>query len=372
MAKEKKEKEISGMGKASKLMEKILKNSTIERACRIEESQIYDPIVPVKTRVPMLNLALSGKLLDGGITPGIIQFCGPSKSFKSSFSLELVASYLEADPENCAILFDNELGTRPAYFQAFGVDTSRLIWIPFQDIEELSFELTKQLDGLEEGDKVIFCVDSLGQAASKRERTNLEEESGKMDLSRPRSIKALFRVITPKICLKQVPAIFVNHTYGSIGGYISVDVIGGGQGSILASNSIFIIGKQKLKEGDSHVGYKFALKVFKSRDIKDNAVIPINVTWDGGINKWSGLALLAESFKIIEKVKEGRSPAYQYETLSGNIIKVLEKDIDIDDEFWETVFKETDLAFKIESSYKVGSQSNIDSAIELEEPEEKK
>lgn len=360
-----KEKESKGLNKAQALMDRILKSSTIKETSRLEDSEILKDQPPIKTNYPMMNIALSGKVLEGGISPGIIQFCGESRTFKTSFMLLLVSEYLRSKPNAVFIFLDNEFGTRESYFDMFNIPKDRVIHIPFQSIESLKFELVKQLDELSEDDEVIIGVDSLGLSSSIKELNDSQEQKSVQDLSRPKALKSLFRIITPKIALKKVPAIFINHFYFSIGGYIATEVLGGGQGSLLASNSVFITKKQKLKDGENHIGYKFLLKVFKSRSIKDNVVIPFTIKWNGTVAKYSGLDVIASTFGIIEKVKDARRNAYQYESLSGNILKVLEKDVDDAEEFWETIFKETDFVYRLENLYRLGIKST--DKLDLEE-----
>jgi len=48
----------------------------------------------IPTAVPIINVALSGKL-DGGLTPGLTMWAGPSKHFKTAFSLLMAKSYLD-------------------------------------------------------------------------------------------------------------------------------------------------------------------------------------------------------------------------------------------------------------------------------------
>jgi len=48
----------------------------------------------------------------------------------------------------------------------------------------------------------------------------------------------------------------INHTYKEIGLYPK-DIVSGGTGSYLASNDIWIIGRQQKKEGTETVGYNF-------------------------------------------------------------------------------------------------------------------
>ncbi|MGK3946468.1 hypothetical protein ABK046_49940, partial [Streptomyces caeruleatus] len=80
------------------------------------DSQILQEDAPTDTGYPMMNLALKGKIDGGGISSGIVQFCGGSKTYKSSFMLLLVGAYLKAHPDAIFVYFDNEFGTRAKYF----------------------------------------------------------------------------------------------------------------------------------------------------------------------------------------------------------------------------------------------------------------
>lgn len=73
------------------LMEKIKKNSTIKETSILTDSRFFNTKELIQTTVPALNVALSGKL-DGGLTPGLTVFAGPSKHFKTAFALLLSTS----------------------------------------------------------------------------------------------------------------------------------------------------------------------------------------------------------------------------------------------------------------------------------------
>ena len=68
------------------LINRLIKNSTIEETAILTDSKIYGKKDMVATHVPMVNVALSGSV-DGGLTPGLTVLAGPSKHFKSAFSL---------------------------------------------------------------------------------------------------------------------------------------------------------------------------------------------------------------------------------------------------------------------------------------------
>ena len=358
----------SGMNKAQSLMERMLKNTTLKHAALLSESEILNETPAVPTRIPMLNLALNGKI-DGGIERGLIMLAGASKSFKTSFSLEMVSAYLKAKPNAICLFFDGEFGAKKQYFEQFDVPTEKVLHLPFENIEQLKFEMSAQLTNIELGEDVICLIDSIGNAASKKEVEDSMDQKSVADMSRAKSLASLFRIITPKLYLKRIPCIVVNHTLKTMD-FFPVDLPKGGNGGIYSSNTIWLIGKNKLKEKEEHTGYKFLIKIYKSRDIKDNSMFPITVRFEGGIARWSGLDELALQLGVIEKCKEGRSAAYQYESISGEVYKVLERDVDTDDSFWERIFKETDFQYRVECLYQFGKHSTDSVSFDAPEIEE--
>ena len=78
----------------SSLIERIKKNSTIKESDVIADSKFLNDKDLIQTSVPAVNVALSGKL-DGGLTPGLTVFAGPSKHFKTAFAMLLAKAYLD-------------------------------------------------------------------------------------------------------------------------------------------------------------------------------------------------------------------------------------------------------------------------------------
>jgi len=66
-------------------------------------------------------------------------------------------------------------------------------------------------------------------------------------------------------------------------------VVSHNTGSYYSADNIFILGRQQEKDGKEVVGYNFIINVEKSRYVKEKSKIPIEVTYEGGISKWSGL-----------------------------------------------------------------------------------
>jgi len=208
------------------LISRLIKNSTINDTAVLTESKIYGKKDMITTSVPMVNVALSGSV-DGGLTPGLTVLAGPSKHFKSAFSLLMASAYMKQYPDSVLLFYDSEFGTPAGYFDSFGIDMTRVIHTPITDIEQLKFDIMKQLNEIGRTDKVVMVIDSVGNLASKKEVEDAANEKSVADMSRAKSLKSLFRMVTPHLTLKDIPLIVVNHTYKEIGLYPK-DIVGGG------------------------------------------------------------------------------------------------------------------------------------------------
>ena len=125
------------------IMDKLKQNSRSKHTAILNESQLLSGDTTT-TSVPMINVALSGRL-DGGLIGGLGVLAGPSKHFKTSFALLMVGEYLRSNKDAVVLFYDSEFGSPQAYFETFGVDTSRVLHTPVTNIEELKFDISNQL-----------------------------------------------------------------------------------------------------------------------------------------------------------------------------------------------------------------------------------
>ena len=306
----------------------------------------------IPTSVPIINVALSGKL-DGGLTPGLTMWAGPSKHFKTAFSLLMAKSYLEKYPDAALLFYDSEFGTPQSYFDSFGIDTNRVLHTPLTDIEQLKFDIMAQLSQLERDDKLIIVIDSIGNLASKKEVDDALDGKSVADMSRAKQIKSLFRMVTPHLSMKDIPMIVVNHTYKEIGLYPK-DIVGGGTGSYYSADNIFILGRQQEKEGTEVVGYNFIINVEKSRYVKEKSKIPVAVSFDGGISKWSGLLDVALESGHVIKPTNGWYSKVDKDTGEVEDKKYRIKETDTK-EFWLPILKQKSFQDYVEDKYRVAS-----------------
>ena len=345
------------------LLDKLVKNSTIKMTAPISESKVYGKKDMCPTPIPMVNVALSGRL-DGGLAPGLLVLAGPSKHFKSAFALVMAAAFLKKHEDAVMLFYDSEFGTPQAYFESFGVDMDRVVHTPVTNAEELKFDITQQLDKIEKDDKVVIVIDSIGNLASKKEVEDALDGKSVADMSRAKALKSLFRIVTPHLNLKDIPLIAVNHTYKEIG-LFPKDIVGGGTGIYYSADTIWIIGRQQDKVGTEIQGYHFVINIEKSRHVKEKSKIPITVSWEGGIKTWSGLMEVAEKGGYIHKPKVGWYEALDPKTgeiLSEKLLRA--KDIVDNSEFWDMIFTRTDFVSYVKNAFSVGGNIQIDEDVE--------
>jgi RecA/RadA recombinase len=334
------------------LRDKLLKNSTIELTDTLDKSKVFTKKDMIPTTVPMINVALSGTV-DGGITPGLTMLAGPSKHFKTGFALLLASAFLKKYKDGIILFYDSEFGTPQNYFKTFKIPFDSVVHTPITDIEELKFDIMKQLKELTRDDHVMIVIDSIGNLASKKEVEDALDQKAVADMSRAKQLKSLFRMITPHLSLKDVPMVVVNHTYKEIGLYPK-DIVGGGTGSYYGSDNIWILGRQQEKDADGISGYHFVINIEKSRYVKEKSKIPITVNFEGGINRWSGLFDVALEGNYLAKPKNGWYAVVDRETGELKEPNMRAGDIVDNKEFWTKMFKETDFAEYIEKRYKIG------------------
>lgn len=338
----------------NKLRDKLIKNSTIAETAVLTESKIYGHKDTITTPVPMINVGLSGRI-DGGLTPGLTLVTGPSKHFKSNFMLLMASAFLKQYDDAIILFYDSEFGTPDSYVESFGIDPERIVHSPLVDIEKFKFDILQQLDGLERTDKVIIIVDSLGNLASKKEVDDALDGKSTADMTRAKQIKSVFRMVTPYLTIKDIPMIVINHIYMTQEMF-SKPVVSGGTGIYLSADNIWIIGRQQDKDKKTGEidGYDFIINIEKSRYVKEKSKIPISVSWDKGIMKWSGMIDLALEGGYL--VKPTLQSFARVDKETGEISKTTHKlkDIENNSEFWRTLIKETDFAKWIENKFSIG------------------
>ena len=347
------------------LLQKLKKTSSVKSSEVLSESKLFNKKDMATTPVPILNVALSGSI-DGGLASGLTVVAGPSKHFKSNLSLLMASAYLEKYKDAVCLLYDTEFGITPEYLKAMNVDPARVLHTPVEHVEQLKFDITKQLENIERGDKVVIVIDSIGNIASKKELEDALDGKSVADMSRAKAIKSLFRIATPYLTTRDIPMIVINHTYESMAMY-GGPTMSGGTGIYYSANTIFFMGRQQEKDGTQVAGYNFMIGVEKSRFVKEKTRLPLSISWEGGINKWSGLLDVGLELGWVNKPSNGWFEGMDKNT--GEILtgKTRRADTNSSD-FWLPIFK-AGFSDAIKKRYAIGEMQAVveESQYETEE-----
>lgn len=352
------------------LLDKMLKAGNIKSASVLSKSSFFNAKEVIPTDLPILNIAFSGSL-EGGLLPGLTVVAGASKSFKTMLSLYCMKAYLDKYKDGVAILYDSEFGITPDYLESFNIDINRVIHIPLENVEQLKFDIVQRLNEIDKKDNVFIMIDSIGNLASKKEVEDAENEKSVADMSRAKSLKSLFRIITPHLTTKNIPCLAINHIYQEMGLYPKA-IVSGGTGIYYSANQIFIISKSQEKDGTELAGFKFTINIEKSRYVKEKSKLPFSVFFDSGIYKWSSLFELAQESGHIIKPKVGWYQTVDMETGEISEKSYRAKDLESNDAYFEglikdKVFKEyVERKFKLTGGSAGGTQMHDDDEEEVD------
>ena len=197
-------------------------------------------------------------------------------------------------------------------------------------------------------------IDSIGNLASKKEVDDARDEKSVADMTRAKQLKSLFRMVTPYLAMNDVPLVAVNHTYQTQEMF-SKAVVSGGTGVYYSADNIWIIGRQQEKKGTEIEGYNFIINVEKSRFVKEKSKIPISVTWEGGIKKWSGLLDVALEGEFVVKPTMGWYSKVDMETgvVEENKVRAAVTETK---EFWDGIIDHPKFTKYVEEKYAMGSR----------------
>ena len=98
------------------------------------------------------------------------------------------------------------------------------------------------------------------------------------------------------------------------------------------------------------------INIDKSRFVKEKSKIPISVSFDGGVQKYSGLLELALAGGFVTK------PSVGWYSKKGETDKFREKDT-YTAEFWDPVLNSSEFKEFVKAYYTVGYRSMIDTTI---------
>ena len=253
----------------------------------------------------ILNGLVSGSILGGVPGNKITAIAGESSTGKTFFCLGLVQSFLESNPDAGVIYFESEAAISRELIENRGIDSSRMILVPVNTVQEFRTQSIKILDKYleqKEQQPMLMVLDSLGMLSTSKEMEDTEAGKETRDMTRAQVVKSIFRVLTLKLGKANVHLIVTNHTYDVVGAYVPTKEMGGGSGLKYAASSIIYLSKSKEKDGKEVVGNIIKAKLAKSRLAKENSQVAIRLYYDErGLDRYYGLLELGEKYGVFQR-----------------------------------------------------------------------
>lgn len=281
--------------KIGSILDNISKTVPIQIEKEIREKKF------ISTGVYLMDAALSGKLLNGGVANNrITALAGESGAGKSFVAYSISKN---AQREGYSIIYiDTEQSVDLEDIPKFGVDNSldKFRLIRSNKVEDINMTLTKLIDELKaekmkgvELPKLMIVLDSLGQMASNKEKEDLLKGNIKQDMTKAKAIGSMFRSINTDLGFLEVPMIVCNHTYLTMDLFPRA-VMKGGNGLLYSASVVGMMSKSKLKTGEEddmdlgQSGINVLFKTQKNRLAKPKK-IRFDISFAHGMNQYTGL-----------------------------------------------------------------------------------
>jgi len=263
MAKQTKEVKKFEFSKVGSILDNIAKNIPIQIEKEIKEKTF------ISTGVYLLDAALSARLLGGGFaTNRITCYAGESGAGKSFLCYSCVKQ-----------------AQKVGYYKVEDINIT---------LSQLIEELKEQKMAGFELPKLMIVLDSLGQMASNKEKSDLLKGDIKADFTKAKALGSMFRSINTDLGFLDIPMLVANHTYLDINSMFPAEKLKGGNGLLYSASVIGFMSKSKLKTGEEDdmdlgsSGISVLFKTAKNRLARPKK-IRFDISFAHGMNPYTGL-----------------------------------------------------------------------------------
>jgi len=296
MAKKTENKKSFSFSKVGDLLNNITKKVPVIIESEAKERKFID------TGVYLLNAALSARMIGGGIEYGkIFTVAGDSGTGKTFIALSVAK---HAQKSGLGVIYiDTEYSLNLDDLPKYGIDnnTEKFKLIRGNKVEDINILLTQLLDSLKQEkmengsiDPFLIVLDSVGQMSSNKEKEDLISGNLKVDMTRAKSLAAMFRSINTDLGYLDIPMIVCNHVYLEQGNMYPQQILKGGKALVYSSSVIGMMSKAKLKTGEEddmdlgQSGIVVTFKTAKNRLAKPKQ-IKFEISFISGMNPYTGL-----------------------------------------------------------------------------------
>jgi len=306
-----------------------------------------------------LNALLSGSIYKGLPGNKVVGFVGDPGVGKTFFALASAKYFLKSDPEAQVFYFETESALTKDILIERDIDLERFALLPVVTVQEFRYQVLQIVEQIlkqskKDRNNIFIILDSLGNLSTQKEVEDATAGVEKKDMTRAQLIKSVFRMLTLKLGIGNIPLILTNHVYSDMSGslYVSKQQ-SGGSGPKYACSIVINLTKSKAKDSQkNHFGSIITCTAQKSRITKEGAVIKCLIRFDGGLDRYYGLLELAERSGVF--VKKGK----KYELPDGRSFSGPHIERNPENIFTKEVLDEIDKY--TQTHFKYGIKDNLD------------
>lgn len=297
-------------------------------------------VIPVmSTGIATLDLAL-----DGGVPVGqITNIVGDSGSGKTYLACEMIFALKKALRDKLEIFYDDPE-------ERFSFDTKELYGFDFmkpkqqnsETIEDMTYNLKKQLHNLPEGKTLVYVLDSFDELSSEAEKKRDEKKSdsnsdgeskGTYNLEKNRKFNEFFRLRKKEIRYKNCILIVISQVREKIGVTFGAKYYRTG-GKALDHNAhviMWLAESEKLFKKSLPYGVITRCKITKIGSPRPFRTCNIPIIFDRGADDVAGnilylYDLYTETGRMKDKVEKGKIFDWDHQDFSYNgLIHYIEK-----------------------------------------------
>ena len=342
-----------------------------------------------------INRCITGDIYKGFPQGRISIVYGESQSGKSLIVANTVIEALKNNKVDIVYYLDSEGGGLWDYFDAHGVDRSKIEYIAVADVEECKKALINIYDTLdtakqeyekdpENNDNIraIVVLDSFGALSTRKSLTDITEKDKVVaDMgSSARAKNDMMALVMMRVVRTNCAFIVINHTYDDPAAMFTskYKAMPGGKKLQYSAHVMLQTNKKLIKTNDVNFvsvaddsqndrgyvkGNLFRFFCTKNRCSKPGFECEVYIDFDSGIGKWEGILNAAEEYGFVESVRGG------YIVKSYSDKKVTYKELMSNDEIWNTFIDKFNTMSIQKLSYSNATSQELDK-IE-EEIEEK-
>ena len=309
----------------------------------------------VSTGTAMLDVAVSNRPYGGLPVGRITEITGLEQSGKSLLSAHVLAETQKQG--GVAVLIDTETAVSREFFDAIGVDVSKLLYVNVDTVEDIFETIDTIIEKVRKGDKdrlVTIVVDSVAAASTKKEMDADYDKDG-YATDKAIIISKAMRKITNTIGRQKISVVFTNQLRQKLGVMFGDPwtTSGGKALAFHASVRIRLKNMGQIKAGERIIGIKVRAQVIKNRLGPPLRSADFDIFFDRGIDNYGGWLKVMKDNKL---VKQGGAWYEYIDTDSGEVIKFQSKDFldimeertDVREQIYKKICETTILQYKKE------------------------